>query len=75
MLTQFLASQQVLRGGTQIVMLTFEHAHSHVHVCRSAHGRRALLRRELQSPLIGAHGLVETTLRNPYIRQGDGTNR
>ena len=32
----------------------------------------ALLRRQLQSPLIGAHGLAETTLRNPYIRQGDG---
>ena len=31
----------------------------------------ALLRRKLQCPLVGAHRLVETTLRNPYIGQGD----
>ena len=34
--------------------------------------RRALLRRKLQCLLVGTHGLAETTLRNPYIRQGDG---
>ena len=34
-LAQFLASQQVLRGGMQIVMLTVELTHSHIHVCRS----------------------------------------
>ena len=33
---------------------------------------RALLCRKLQSPLIGAHCLAQTTLRNPYISQGDG---
>ena len=33
--------------------------------------RLALLRRKLQCLLVGAHRLVETTLRNPDIRQGD----
>ena len=70
-LAQLLASQQVLRGGMQIVMLTVELAHSHVHVCRSPQYRFALLRRKLQSPLIGTHRLAETTLRNPYISQSD----
>ena len=55
----------------QIVMLTVELAHSHIHVCRSAQRWRALLCRKLQSLLIGTHCLAETTLRNPYIRQGD----
>src|SRR6266853_462920 len=32
---------------------------------------RALLCCKLQSPLIGAHCLAQTTLRNPYISQGD----
>ena len=71
MLAQLLAAQQVLRGGMQIVMLTVELAHAHVHVCRSPQDRRALRRRKLQCLLIGTHCLVETTLRNPYIRQGD----
>ena len=31
-----------------------------------------MLRRKLQCLLVGAHRLVETTLRNPDIRQGDG---
>ena len=70
-LALLLASQQVLRGGMQIVMLTVELTHSHVHVCRSPQYRLALLRRKLQSPLIGTHRLAETTLRNPYISQGD----
>ena len=34
-LAQLLASQQVLRGGLQIVILAVELAHAHVHVCRS----------------------------------------
>ena len=70
-LAQLLAFQQVLRGGIQIVMLTVELAHSHVHVCRSPQYRLALLRRKLQSPLIGTHRLAETTLRNPDIGQSD----
>ena len=31
----------------------------------------ALLRRKLQRPLVGAHRLAETTLRDPDVRQGD----
>ena len=65
--------QQVLRGGMQIVTLTVELAHAHVHVCRSPQRRASpCCRRKLQCLLIGAHGLAETTLRNPYISQGDG---
>ena len=43
-----------------------------MHVCRSTEYRRARRRLELQRLLVGAHGLAETTLRNPYIRQGHG---
>ena len=52
----------MLGGGIQIVTLTVELAHSHVHVCRSPQHMRALLCRKLQSPLIGAHCLAQTTL-------------
>src|SRR5947209_4877533 len=64
-------------------MLEVDCAHSHVHVCRSPQHLLALLtllpaaslrepcRRQLQSPLICTHCLVETTLGNPYISQCD----
>ena len=48
-----------------------EFTHTHVHICRAPQYRLALLRRQLQSPLIGTHRLAETTLRNPYSSQGD----
>ena len=41
-LTQLLTSQQALRGGMQIVMLTVEFAHSYIHVCRSAQTQACL---------------------------------
>src|SRR2546423_13890960 len=62
----------MLGGGIQIVTLTVELAHSLVRGCRSPQHMRTLLCRKLQSPLIGAHCLAQTTLRNPYISQGDG---
>ena len=71
MLAQLLASQQVLGGCIQIVAFTEELAHAHVHVRRSPQHGRALRRRELQSPLVGAHCLAETALRDPYIGQHD----
>src|SRR5205823_3674984 len=71
-LAQRLAGQQVLRGGVQIVPLTVELTHTHVHVCRSTEYRRARRRLAGQSLLVGAHGVAETTLRNPYIGQGHG---
>src|SRR5881227_703016 len=55
----------------QIVALAVKLAHTQVHVCCSPQHRRALLCRELQCLLVGAHGLAETTLRNPYIGQCD----
>ena len=34
--------------------------------------RAALLARELQCLLVGAHGVAQTTLRDPDVGQGDG---
>src|SRR6266700_1635937 len=55
----------------QIVMLTVELTHSHIQVCHSLQDRLAQLQSILQSVLVGTHCLAETTLRNPYISQGD----
>ena len=71
MLTQFLAAQQVLDGGGQVVALAVELAQAYVHVRGSPQNRAALLSRTLQGLLIGAHGLAETTLGKPDVRQGD----
>ena len=57
----------------QIVLLTVELAHSHVACLPFPAGpARPAPSGLLQRLLIGAHCLVETTLRNPDIRQGDG---
>src|ERR1700722_10533228 len=53
MLTQLLAPQQLLRGGSQVVALAVDLAHPHMHVCRSPQNRSALLSRMLQCLLIG----------------------
>jgi hypothetical protein len=68
-LALLLALQQVLRGGFQIIILTVELAHSHVHICRSAHCRVAVLSRKPQGDLVGAHCITEATLRNLNISQ------
>ena len=49
MLSLFLASQQELHGGLQIITLTLELTHSDVHIRRSAHGEAgcAMLPRQL----------------------------
>jgi hypothetical protein len=65
------AALQVLRGGLQIVILPVELAQAHVHIGRAPPHGRALLLGKLQRLLIGPHGVVEPTLRNPYVRQGD----
>jgi hypothetical protein len=70
-LTQLLAAQQVRGGGRQIVLLTEKLAHTHIQVCGSPQDRVTLCCRKLQSPLIGAHGFAQTTLRDPDICQGD----
>ena len=54
-------------------MLTVELTQTHVHVGRSPHHKRALGRCQLQCLLVGTHCLARTTLRHPYIRQGDCT--
>src|SRR5215217_914875 len=69
MLTLLLASPQVLDGGAQIVLLTVEFTHAHVHVGRAPHDRLAMLRGKLQPPLVDAHRLAETTSGNPDISQ------
>ncbi len=63
---------QVLPGGIEIVPFEEELAHAHVHVCRAAQDDRAMLRRTLEPPLVGAHRLLESTLRDPDVGQGDG---
>jgi hypothetical protein len=70
-LAQLLAAQQLLGGGGQVVALAVDLAHPHVHVCRSAQNRPALLGRRLQGLLVGAHGLAETALGTPDVRQRD----
>ena len=62
-LAQLLASQQVPRGGRQVVALAVDLAHPHIHVRRSPQHRPALLGRGLQRLLVGAHRFTETTLR------------
>ena len=42
-----------------------------VHVCRSPQHRPARLRCPLQCLLVGAHGIPQTTLRTPDVRQRD----
>src|SRR6266496_2368760 len=69
-LTHLLASQQVLCGGMQIITLTEDLTHAHIHISRSAQCRRASLHRQLQCLLVGTHGIVEATLRDPYSSQG-----
>src|SRR5229473_1678253 len=68
-LAQLLSCQQVLRRRLQIVTLTLQFTQSDVQVSRSPQHRLALLRCELQCLLVGAHRLVETTLRDPDISQ------
>src|SRR5206468_8882937 len=70
-LAQLLAAPQLLGGGGHVVALAVDLAHPHVHVCRSAQNRPALLGRTLQGLLVGAHGLAETALRAPDVRQRD----
>src|SRR5262249_26932 len=67
-----LTSQQVLRGGQQVILLTVELAHAHVQICRSPEHLPAL-HRQLQSPLISAHCLAEPALCNPYVGQRHGS--
>src|SRR5579859_7313490 len=62
-LAQLLTCLQVLRGRLQIVTLTLQLTQSDVQVSRSTRRRLALLLCELQCLLVGAHRLVETTLR------------
>ena len=45
-----------------------------MHVGRSPQRRDAVLDRTLQSLLVNAHCLPETTLGNPEVRQGDGAS-
>ena len=68
-LAQLLTCQQVLRRRLEIVTLTLQFTQSDVQVSRSPQHRLAMLRRELQCLLVGAHRLVETTLPNPDISQ------
>src|SRR5260370_28448914 len=56
-----------------VALLAVQLAHTHVEVCRALRDRLALLCRELQRALVCTQSLVEATLRNPYISQGDGT--
>src|SRR6476659_3904931 len=69
-LTHLRASQQVLCGGMQVITLTEDLTHTHIHISRSAQCRRASLHRQLQCLLVGTHGIVEATLRDPYSSQG-----
>src|SRR5947209_5413294 len=68
-LAQFLASQQVLRGGPQLVALAVDLAHPHVHVSGSPQDRAARLGGTLQGLLVRAHRRTETTLGDPDVGQ------
>ena len=59
------------RAVHKVVALAVDLTHADVHVGRAASDGRALLRPEPQRLLVGAHGLAETPLRTPYIRQRD----
>src|SRR4029079_4852264 len=72
-LSQFRASQEVLRGGIQVVPFTMNLAHARIEIRRAPQDSRAVLSRTLQRALVRAHCLVEATLRNPDIRQGRDT--
>src|SRR5690242_1645998 len=58
-LAEFVASEQKLCGGRQIVALAGDLTHAHVHVRGSPQHWPALLTCELQRPLEGAQRLAE----------------
>ena len=70
-LTQLLALHELLCGAIKIVALSVELTEAHVHVCRPAQHRAAMLRSKLQRVLIGAHRVTEATLCNADVRECD----
>ena len=72
-LAEFPALEQMLCGGLQVILLTVQLAHAHMHICRSTQHKPAVRHRKLQPLLVGAHSLTQTTLCNADIREGKST--
>ena len=62
MLTQLVALEHVLDSGLEIASLAFELAQADVHVRGASQNRRRVRGRKLQRLLIGAPGVVQSTL-------------
>ena len=71
MLADLLAPQERLRSGRFVAAFEVEAAHPDIDVCRSAQRRFDGAIVAAQADLVRAHGLAETSLGDPDVRQGD----
>ena len=70
-LAQFLARQQMLPGGIEIIAFDQDLADAHVRVRGPSHRGWGVVGRQLQSPLVAGHRLPETPLGDPDVGQDD----